>query len=296
MFAKSDTFYVSPETVKRLTNEIKLINKSPVENITTVPKGDHLLEWYFMIYGLEGKYKGGHYIGLVKHKPTYPADPPAYFMYTPSGRFIPNDRICITNSDYHKESWTPQWNIGTLLTGFLSAWNDETMHGIAHIHDDYPTTVRYAQQSIEYNKLKYPNLYKELCDKIEIDLMTLQTKKEKRKQKKEKAEIKASYIKEETKDEIKEEIKEETKEETKEESKRETKENPEESMVVVPKKVKKKEGKEKLKEKVLQSKNIKVRKAIVYMSDSDSDVKSHSEDEKKDDSKPTNEPVPDKKL
>ena len=41
-------------------------------------------------------------------------------MYTPSGRFQPNTRLCLSISDYHPETWNPSWSVGTILTGLVS--------------------------------------------------------------------------------------------------------------------------------------------------------------------------------
>ncbi|OLL22210.1 Ubiquitin-conjugating enzyme E2 6 [Neolecta irregularis DAH-3] len=41
-------------------------------------------------------------------------------MFTPSGRFSPNTRLCLTISDYHRETWNPSWSVATILIGLLS--------------------------------------------------------------------------------------------------------------------------------------------------------------------------------
>jgi len=41
-------------------------------------------------------------------------------MFTPSGRFQTNTRLCLSISDYHPESWNPSWSVGTILTGLIS--------------------------------------------------------------------------------------------------------------------------------------------------------------------------------
>uniref|UniRef100_A0A7S2C5H6 UBC core domain-containing protein n=1 Tax=Octactis speculum TaxID=3111310 RepID=A0A7S2C5H6_9STRA len=61
--------------------------------------------------------------------------PPSIMMYTPSGRFETNMRICLSMSDFHPESWKPSWNVGTILTGLLSFMTSEesstgTLRGI----------------------------------------------------------------------------------------------------------------------------------------------------------------------
>ena len=46
--------------------------------------------------------------------------PPSVIMFTPSGRFEPNARICLTISDYHPESWNPVWKIESIMIGLIS--------------------------------------------------------------------------------------------------------------------------------------------------------------------------------
>ena len=41
-------------------------------------------------------------------------------MNTPSGRFEPGTRICMSFTDYHPEDWNPAWSAFTILTGLLS--------------------------------------------------------------------------------------------------------------------------------------------------------------------------------
>jgi ubiquitin-protein ligase len=41
-------------------------------------------------------------------------------MTTPSGRFQPDTRLCLTMSDFHPSSWNPSWSVATILNGLLS--------------------------------------------------------------------------------------------------------------------------------------------------------------------------------
>lgn len=52
--------------------------------------------------------------------PDYPFKPPAIRMHTPSGRFQPSTRLCLTISDFHPRSFNPAWSVSTILTGLLS--------------------------------------------------------------------------------------------------------------------------------------------------------------------------------
>lgn len=77
--------------------------------------------------------------------------PPAIRMFTPSGRFITNVRICLSISDFHPESWSPLWNIGTILTGLVSFMCDNSpTHGSLETSDARRRML--AARSLEFNQ------------------------------------------------------------------------------------------------------------------------------------------------
>jgi len=41
-------------------------------------------------------------------------------MLTPSGRFEPNQRICLSMSDFHPETWNCMWSVSSILQGVVS--------------------------------------------------------------------------------------------------------------------------------------------------------------------------------
>ncbi|KAK2861162.1 hypothetical protein FQN49_004488 [Arthroderma sp. PD_2] len=48
-------------------------------------------------------------------------------MHTPSGRFMPSTRLCLSISDFHPKSFNPAWEVSTILIGLLSFMNSEEM-------------------------------------------------------------------------------------------------------------------------------------------------------------------------
>lgn len=48
-------------------------------------------------------------------------------MHTPSGRFQPSTRLCLSISDFHPKSFNPAWEVSTILTGLLSFMTSEEM-------------------------------------------------------------------------------------------------------------------------------------------------------------------------
>ena len=79
---------------------------------------ENMDEWRFMIFGLEGQYENGFYVGFLKLN-GYPMKPPSILMGTPTGRFRCNQRLCLSISDYHPESWSPAWGIEKIILGLI---------------------------------------------------------------------------------------------------------------------------------------------------------------------------------
>ena len=145
---------------KRLTNEVKLLAQQPLHYCAAYPDESNPLIWYFLIVGQKGTdYHGGEYIGKIAHSPKYPAEPPDYYMLTPSGRYNVGSKICLTNSSYHKGDWSSTWNILSILIAFYSIWLDDKEGGISHIKDTPTNRKRMAIESIEYNKKNNKAIY-----------------------------------------------------------------------------------------------------------------------------------------
>lgn len=106
---------------KRLTSEYKSLQQQPAPFVETHPSDEDILEWPYIITGPpDTPFEGGKYVGTLKFPPNYPFAPPRIKMLTPSGRFEPGTRLCLTMSDYHPETWNPAWNVSSILTGLLS--------------------------------------------------------------------------------------------------------------------------------------------------------------------------------
>jgi ubiquitin-conjugating enzyme E2 J2 len=145
---------------KRLTNEVKLLDREPLHYCTAYPDKENPLIWYFILKGQsDTDYKGGEYIGKIVHSPKYPAEPPDYYMLTPSGRYKIGTKICLSNSSYHKGEWSSTWNIKSILIAFYSIWLDDKEYGISHIKDSKENRLKMAEESNEYNKKNNLKIY-----------------------------------------------------------------------------------------------------------------------------------------
>ena len=80
-----------------------------------------LNRWHYVLTGPEDTpYHRGQYWGTLIFPPNYPFAPPAIRMHTPSGRFQPSTRLCLSISDFHPKSFNPAWEVSTILNGLLS--------------------------------------------------------------------------------------------------------------------------------------------------------------------------------
>lgn len=138
---------------KRLDADVKILELEPVFSVECYRNEANKLEWFFLVTGpVDSDYKGGEYIGKVIHSPGYPFNAPDYMMLTPNGRFTAGNKICLSNSGYHKDEWSAAWNIRTILQGFLSIMLEDRDDGISHIHNSKEERRKYAEASIKYNK------------------------------------------------------------------------------------------------------------------------------------------------
>ncbi|CAO2647865.1 Nn.00g087870.m01.CDS01 [Neocucurbitaria sp. VM-36] len=118
----------TPAATKRLTKEYAAISKSPPPYIIAHPSEKNILEWHYILTGPpDTPYDGGQYWGTLMFPPDYPFAPPAIRMHTPSGRFQPSTRLCLSISDFHPKSFNPAWEVSTILTGLLSFMTSEEM-------------------------------------------------------------------------------------------------------------------------------------------------------------------------
>ncbi|KAL4994805.1 cytochrome c/c1 heme lyase-domain-containing protein [Aspergillus recurvatus] len=113
---------------KRLTREYQNIQKNPPPFIIAHPSESNILEWHYILTGPPGTpYENGQYWGTLMFPPEYPFAPPAIRMHTPSGRFQPSSRLCLSISDFHPKSFNPAWEVSTILIGLLSFMTSEEM-------------------------------------------------------------------------------------------------------------------------------------------------------------------------
>merc|ERR1719161_1250624 len=131
--------------------EYRRIMKCPIEFIETRPLDSNILEWHFVLIGTQDPYLNGKYHGILEFPDDFPMKPPSIKMLTPSGRFEINKRICLSMSDFHKESWNPSWTVEKILIGLLSFMYEENSESIGSILEPWEVRERYAKESPYFN-------------------------------------------------------------------------------------------------------------------------------------------------
>mmetsp|Transcript_16200 Transcript_16200/g.23431 ORF Transcript_16200/g.23431 Transcript_16200/m.23431 type:complete len:199 (-) Transcript_16200:333-929(-) len=158
---------MSRHSLNRLRKEYEMIQRDPPPNAIALPEPGNMLNWHFVIFGLEDPYRNGVYHGELRFPVEYPMAPPSILMHTPSGRFETGKRICTSMSDYHPESWSPIWKVSTILTGFVSFMLSEE-RSAGTTKSSLQEKRKYAAQSVEFNcsNEKFMEMFQCYFDKI----------------------------------------------------------------------------------------------------------------------------------
>lgn len=175
---------------KRFDKDKALLKDDPVEFMDCYQNPDDVLEWFILIRGTDKDFpdeafRGGEFIGKIIHHPNYPFNAPDYIMLTPNGRFTPNNKICLSNSGYHKDEWSAAWNLPKIMAGFLSIMLTDKEEGISHIHQSKAERQKLALASIEYNKTHLKKQYDMFMARKEILKKEAEERKAREEKKKE---------------------------------------------------------------------------------------------------------------
>ena len=155
-------------TEKRLRNELKDLKKNKLDFAQAIQDENDKFIFYFLLVGDKedpknkagsGHYEGGYYVGKIMLPQNYPDKPGDFMMLTPNGRFDIGKKICLTNSGYHSETWTPIWSIRNMIIGFASIFYVDLDTGISHIKMPKDKRLNMAHESIKYNMTNYKDIF-----------------------------------------------------------------------------------------------------------------------------------------
>ena len=165
------------QSYSRLKKEFVRLQKDPVPCIEAVPLESNILEWHFVITPSDPVY-AGVYHGTLVFPVEYPYKPPAIQMSTPSGRFKPNTRLCLSMSDFHPETWNPLWSVSSILSGLISFMMENTPT-VGSIETSEQVKRQLAKSSLAYN-MKDPIFVKLFPKYQEIYLKQLEEEKQRK--------------------------------------------------------------------------------------------------------------------
>ncbi|KAG5601895.1 hypothetical protein H5410_033265 [Solanum commersonii] len=166
--------------VKRLQKEYRALCKEPVSHVVARPSPNDILEWHYVLEGIEGTpFAGGLYYGKIKFPPEYPFKPPGISMVTPNGRFMTQKKICLSMSDFHPESWNPMWSVSSILTGLLSFMMD-TSPTTGSVTTTVAEKQKLAKASLAFNckNPTFRKLFPEYVEKYEEQQLLVQPDQE----------------------------------------------------------------------------------------------------------------------
>ncbi|KAH6916424.1 ubiquitin-conjugating enzyme E2 6 [Coprinopsis sp. MPI-PUGE-AT-0042] len=150
---------------KRLSKEYVAMQREPPPFIWAAPDEKNILTWNYLIRGPpDSPFAGGEYHGVLLFPSEYPFKPPGIKMYTPSGRFQPDKKICFSMSDFHPGTWNPAWSVATILTGLLSFMlSDEMTTGSVTSSDTHKRAFAARSHAWNLTQNRFKDAFPEYC-------------------------------------------------------------------------------------------------------------------------------------
>lgn len=135
---------------RRITNEIKKLKEKPSHMFHAEALPDNLYEWHFTLRGMEQSvYEGGLYHGIILLPKDYPLKGPDIRFMAETGRFEVGVNICLSNTSYHPESWSPLWNVRNILEALDTFFLDKEV-GIGSLKRSDEVRRELAKKSREF--------------------------------------------------------------------------------------------------------------------------------------------------
>jgi len=148
------------------------MQKEPPPFVWAVPDEKNILTWHYLIRGPpDSPFAGGEYYGVLLFPAEYPFKPPGIKMFTPSGRFQPDKKICFSMSDFHPGTWNPAWSVATILTGLLSFMlSDEMTTGSITSSDSHKRSFAAKSHALNLTQPRFKDAFPDYCTPTPRDL------------------------------------------------------------------------------------------------------------------------------
>uniref|UniRef100_A0A0K0E5H5 UBC core domain-containing protein n=1 Tax=Strongyloides stercoralis TaxID=6248 RepID=A0A0K0E5H5_STRER len=146
----------------RIMKEIKEIMDKETDGIFKIHVNEeNLFDIHFTFIGKEKEYLNGLYHGRMILPKDYPMRPPDFWMISENGRFQTQTKICMSNTSFHPDQWSPSWGIRTAILGLISLFYEESDGAVGSIAANKNVRKRHAIYSPVYECKKCKSsLYK----------------------------------------------------------------------------------------------------------------------------------------
>lgn len=144
--AKTANYAVNGAATKALQQELKSLQKEPLEGFTVQLLNDNIFEWEVAIFGPPNTlYQGGYFKCIMKFPQDYPYQPPTVRFSTKMWHpnIYENGDVCIsilhppvddpTNTELPSEKWNPAQNVRTIMMSIISLLNEPNINSPANV-------------------------------------------------------------------------------------------------------------------------------------------------------------------
>lgn len=166
-------------STKALQQELKGLQREPLEGFTVQLINENLFEWQVAIYGPPNTlYQGGYFKSTMKFPNDYPYSPPTVRFNTKMWHpnIYENGDVCIsilhppvddpTNAELASEKWNPAQNVRTIMMSIISLLNEPNTFSPANV--DASVMYRRYVESKGADK-EYENIIKKQVIATRVD-------------------------------------------------------------------------------------------------------------------------------
>lgn len=148
---------------KVLLSQYKRYLRQPEDNIIFVIDETDMKKWYALIIGNHEPYKNAEILFRFTVPDEYPHKPPSVECLTPNGIFELGGPLCVSISEFHKESWIKFLGITgygkQLWNALLCFTQEDTISSIRVTWCPEEERKQLAQQSFTYNQQYNKKIY-----------------------------------------------------------------------------------------------------------------------------------------
>uniref|UniRef100_A0A0N4ZVW3 UBIQUITIN_CONJUGAT_2 domain-containing protein n=1 Tax=Parastrongyloides trichosuri TaxID=131310 RepID=A0A0N4ZVW3_PARTI len=123
----------TPASLRIMKEISEMMDKETDEIFKVHVNEKNIFDIHFTFVGKEKEYKNGLYHGRMILPKDYPMRPPDFWMITENGRFQTCTKLCMSNTSFHPDQWSPSWGIRTAILGLISLFYEESDGSVGSI-------------------------------------------------------------------------------------------------------------------------------------------------------------------